>query len=180
MFVRWDNLTIDAEERARLPGYRDAAVVRRFDAPEAMDIRFYEVRAKSALNRVPKASQMPFRWTVNPYRGCTHACTFCFARPTHTYLDLNAREDFEREIVVKVNAPELVRAELARSSWRGEHVALGGEAGADSIGGIGLHLRGEVREIWFDWLRDRRPDLVPRYEELYARGAYLPKSEQER
>src|ERR671934_2258061 len=125
MFVRWDNLRITEEEEHRLPGYRDPAVVRRFDAPEAMDIRFYEVRAKSALNRVPKASQMPFRWTVNPYRGCTHACTFCFARPTHTYLDLNAREDFEREIVVKVNAPELVRAELARASWKGEHVALG-------------------------------------------------------
>ena len=51
--------------------------------------------------------------------------TYCFARPTHTYLDFNAREDFEREIVVKVNAPELVRAELARPSWRGDHVALG-------------------------------------------------------
>ena len=50
---------------------------------------------------------------------------YCFARPTHTYLDLNAREDFEREIVVKVNVPELVRAELARPSWKGEHVALG-------------------------------------------------------
>jgi DNA repair photolyase len=226
---------------------------------------------------------------------------YCFARPTHTYLDLNAREDFEREIVVKVNVPELVRAELRRSSWRGDHVALGtntdpyqwverryeltrgvweamrdyanpcsvltksplllrdvdlfrdlvartdfaanlsiptldekawrasephtphprnrieavaelvqagiptgvlvaplmpgindspkqveeilrlvGEAGARSIGGIGLHLRGEVRGIVFDWLRQYRPDLVPRYEELYARGAYLPRAEQDR
>ena len=49
----------------------------------------------------------------------------CFARPTHKYLDMNAGRDFEREIVVKVNAPELVRAELARPSWKGEHVALG-------------------------------------------------------
>jgi DNA repair photolyase len=227
--------------------------------------------------------------------------TYCFARPTHTYLDFNAREDFEREIVVKVNAPEVVRAELARPSWRGDHVALGtntdpyqwverryrlmegiweamrdfanpcsvltksplllrdidlmkqlvevtdfaanlsvptldekawretephtphprkrleaagelnrvgiptgvliaplmpgindapeqveeilelaGEAGARTIGGVGLHLRGEVREIWFDWLRQYRPDLVPRYEALYTRGAYLPRPEQER
>ena len=68
---------------------------------------------------------MPFRWTVNPYRGCTHACVFCFARPTHTYLGFDAGRDFEREIVVKVNAPELLRAELARASWKGEHVALG-------------------------------------------------------
>ncbi len=226
---------------------------------------------------------------------------YCFARPTHTYLDLNAREDFEREIVVKVNVPELVRAELGKRSWKGEHVALGtntdpyqwvegryklmpaiweamrdyanpcsiltksplllrdiglmkelcertefvanlsiptleekawrqtephtphprkrieaiaelsragiptgvliaplipgvndapgqveelvaavGEAGAESIGGVGLHLRGEVREIWFDWLRQYRPDLVRRYEELYRRGAYMAADERER
>ena len=66
-----------ARTRPGLPGYRDAAVVRRFDAPEALDVRFYEVHAKSALNRVPAASRMPFRWTINPYRGCTHACLYC-------------------------------------------------------------------------------------------------------
>src|SRR3954466_1455081 len=85
MFVRWDNLRIDHEgagPEARLPGYSDAAVVRRFDAPEALDIRFYEIRAKSALNRVPEKSAMPFRWTINPYRGCTHACTYCVAGDT--------------------------------------------------------------------------------------------------
>ncbi|HKE79106.1 MAG TPA: intein-containing Rv2578c family radical SAM protein [Solirubrobacteraceae bacterium] len=75
--MRWDNLTITAEEQARLPGYREPAVVRHFDAPEALDTRFYEVRAKSALNQVPKQSRMPFRWTINPYRGCSHACVYC-------------------------------------------------------------------------------------------------------
>ena len=125
MFVRWDNLRMDGEEERNLPGYRDPAVVRHFDAPEALNTNFYEVRAKSALNRVPKASRMPFRWTINPYRGCSHACEFCFARPTHTYLDFNAREDFDRQIVVKVNAPELVRAETRRPSWKRELVALG-------------------------------------------------------
>src|ERR671932_2825929 len=123
--MRWDELKISTEEERTLPGYRDSAVVRRFDAPEALDIRFYEVRAKSALNRVPEASQVPFRWTIHPYRGCTHSCVYCFARPTHKYLDFDAGRDFEREIVVKVNAPELVRRELARPSWKGEHVALG-------------------------------------------------------
>jgi len=299
--MRWENLTIENEASAAIPGFKDPAVIRTFDAPEALGTRFYEVRARSAINEVPKKSRMPFRYTINPYRGCSHACRYCFARPTHTYLDFNAREDFEREIVVKVNAPELVRAELGRSSWGGDHVALGtntdpyqwvegryrlmegiweamrdranpcsvltksplllrdlglmreiatrtefsanlsiptleekawratephtphprkrieavaelkragirtgvliaplipgvndapervaelveliDEAGADSIGGIGLHLRGEVRAIWFDWLRENRPDLIPRYEELYARGAYLPTPERDR
>lgn len=75
--MRWQNLSVEAEEPARLPGYRDRAVVRHFDAPEAVSTRFYEVRAKSILNRVPEASRMPFRWTINPYRGCTHACSYC-------------------------------------------------------------------------------------------------------
>jgi DNA repair photolyase len=82
MFVRWDNLTLEGDAATRLPGYRDPAVVRRFDAPEALDVRFYEVHAKSALNRVPAASRMPFRWTINPYRGCSHACVYCLAGET--------------------------------------------------------------------------------------------------
>ena len=80
--MRWDNLKIEAEEGTRLPGYRDAATVRRFDAPEALDTRFYEIHAKSALNRVPEASRMPFRWTINPYRGCSHACVYCLEGDT--------------------------------------------------------------------------------------------------
>ena len=300
-FVRWSNLTIDEDEGTRLPGYRDPATVRRFDAPEALDIRFYEIHAKSAINQVPKASQMPFRWTINPYRGCTHACNFCFARPTHTYLGFDAGRDFEREIVVKVNAPEVVRAELGKPSWKGEHVAMGTntdpyqwvesryklmpgiwealrdarnpcsiltksplllrdialmkeiaavtdihanlsiptldpkawratephtphpkarleavaelnragiptgilvaplmpgindgpeqvepllqaavDAGATGIGGIALHLRGDVRRIFMDWLRSYRPDLVALYEKLYARGAYAAPEERKR
>jgi DNA repair photolyase len=301
MFVRWDELTIDSEQRRRLPGYRDEAVVRHFDAPEALETRFYEVRARSILNRVPDKSRMPFRWTINPYRGCSHACLFCFARPTHTYLGFDAGRDFEREIVVKVNAPEVLRAELARRTWKREHVALGtntdpyqwvegryrlmqgiwealrdaanpcsvltksplllrdlplmlqiaertsftaclsiptldekawretephtpsprarleavaelnragiptgvliaplmpgindapqqieplleaaSAAGATSIGGVALHLRGEVREVFMGWLATKRPDLVERYEELYRRGAYAPRRERER
>jgi DNA repair photolyase len=125
MFVRWDGQTVDADEQGRIPGLADTAVVRRFDAPEALDTRFYEVRAKSALNRVPRSSRVPFEWTVNPYRGCSHACAYCFARPTHEYLDLNAGRDFEKEIVVKVNVPEVLRKELARPSWRGAHIAMG-------------------------------------------------------
>jgi DNA repair photolyase len=300
-FVRWSNLEREAEERARLPGYRDEAVVRHFEAPDSIPTRFYEIRAKSILNRVPEASQMPFRWTINPYRGCSHACTYCFARPTHKYLDFDAGRDFEREIVVKVNAPERLRVELAKPSWTGEHIAMGtntdpyqwvegryelmrgiweamiearnpssiltksplvlrdldlmrqlhevadfgaalsvptidekawretephtpnprarlaavaklteagirtgvlvaplmpgindspeqvekilalaDQAGAAYVTGIALHLRGEVRKVFMDWLRERHPDLVPRYSELYRRGAYASAQERRR
>jgi DNA repair photolyase len=80
--MRWDNLKMTTEEEERLPGYSDPAVIRHFDAPEAMGVKFYEVRAKSALNRVPEISQVPFRWTINPYRGCSHACVFCASGDT--------------------------------------------------------------------------------------------------
>ena len=81
MFVRWENLKVEREEARRLPGYAEP-VVRTFDAPEAMDIRFYEVHARSALNRVPEMSKVPFRWTINPYRGCSHACVYCASGDT--------------------------------------------------------------------------------------------------
>ena len=80
--MRWDELSVDEEERRALPGYREPAAIRTFDAPEALDTRFYEVRAKSVLNRVPERSAMPFRWTVNPYRGCSHACSYCSSGET--------------------------------------------------------------------------------------------------
>ena len=297
--MRWEAQSIDEEAGRRLPGLERGGTIRTFDAPEAMGVEFMEVEARSALNRVP-GKRLPFNWTVNPYRGCTHACTYCFARPTHTFLDLNAREDFEQRIVVKVNVPERLRSELKRPSWKGEVVALGtntdpyqwvegryeltravwevllearnpasvltksplllrdidlfrelhetagfqaslsiptldeaawraseprtphprkrieavaalheagipvsvlvapvmpgindspeqveeilelcAEAGARSVGGLGLHLKGEVREIFLDWLRGYRPDLLPRYEELYAGGAFLPRAERD-
>ena len=114
-----------AEEEARLPGYRDPAVIRRFDAPEALDVRFYEIRAKSALNKVPERVEDAVPLDDQPVSRLHSRVPYCFARPTHKYLDFDAGRDFEREIVVKVNAPEVVRAELARPSWKGEHVAMG-------------------------------------------------------
>jgi DNA repair photolyase len=97
---------------------------RRFDTPAFRGIEFIEVEAKSILNHVP-GNAMPFSWTINPYRGCSHACVYCFARPTHTFMDMNAGTDFESKIVVKVNAPEVLRRELAAPRWKGEHVAMG-------------------------------------------------------
>ena len=288
--MRWDRQRVEKEDESRLFGLAEEGVTRTFDAPEAMGINFHEVRTRSALNRVP-GGRYGFGWTINPFRGCSHACTYCFARRTHTYLDLDAGRDFEREIVVKVNVPEVLRAELARPSWKRELVALGTntdpyqwvesryrmmpeilaaleeadtpvsvltksplvmrdvelyermaerlpisvnlsvptldekawratephtpspaarldavaelrsrgidsgvliaplmpgindtpdqvqpivdrarEAGATFLGGVALHLKGEVRDVFFGWLEAKRPDLVPRYEKLYARG----------
>lgn len=289
--MRWDEQRVERD--LRLPGVGDGTVVRTFDAPEAMGVNFHEVRARSALNHVP-GDRYGFSWTVNPYRGCTHACAYCFARRTHSYLDLGPGRDFEREIVVKVNVPELLRVELARPGWKRDLVALGTNtdpyqwvegryrmmpailaaleaaetpvsvltksplalrdaeiyermarklpvsvnmsvptldedvwratephtpspaarldavaelrrreidsgvliaplmpginddpeqvrpiveraraAGATFLGGGALHLRGEVRDVFFAWLEAKRPDLLPRYERLYRDRAYM-------
>jgi DNA repair photolyase len=297
--MRWDEQRV--ENDLRLPGVGDGTVVRTFDAPEAMGINFHEIRARSALNHVPGDSY-GFSWTINPYRGCTHACLYCFARRTHTYLDLNAGRDFEREIVVKVNVPELVRKELARSSWKRDLVALGTntdpyqwvesryrmmpeilaaleaartpvsvltksplvmrdvehfermregglevsvnlsvptldedawratephtpspaarldavaelrrrgidsgvliaplmpgindsaeqvepivtrarKANATFLGGVALHLRDEVKDVFYGWIAAKRPDLLPKYESLYGSRAYLRPEQRKR
>ncbi|MGZ8605457.1 MAG: hypothetical protein ACXWXQ_00240 [Actinomycetota bacterium] len=97
---------------------------RTFDTPEFRGIEFIEAECKTIINRVP-GTYLPFNWTINPYRGCTHACTYCFARPTHTFLDMDAGRDFERRIVVKVNAPDVLRRQLAAKRWKGEGIGWG-------------------------------------------------------
>ena len=67
-----------------------------------------------------------FSWSVNPYRGCNHACAYCYARPSHEYLSFGAGTDFETKIVVKPQAPELLRAAFDRPSWKGELVVFTG------------------------------------------------------
>jgi DNA repair photolyase len=301
--MRWDNLRLidpPGRERITVPLFEQGAVVRTFDTPEFRGITFYEVRARSIINRVPEASRVPFRWTINPYRGCSHACLYCFARNTHTYLDMDYGEDFNSQIVVKVNAAECLRKELAAKSWAGGHIAMGtnvdpyqraegryrlmrgileglrdfanpfsiltkgslilrdidllqecaavaevganvsvgcvdkelwrslepgtpspmkrlevcrklndsgiecgvlmapiipfltdspgqlaatvraiAESGATHLTPIVLHLRTGAREWYMKWLAENHPELVPRYEGLYARGAYAPKAYQE-
>jgi DNA repair photolyase len=301
--MRWDNLRLIERPTAlgmSLPLFEQGAVERTFDTPEFRGITFYEVRAKSIINRVPEASRVPFRWTINPYRGCSHSCLYCFARNTHNYLDLDSGEDFNSKIVVKVNAAERLRKELAASSWKGEHIAMGtnvdpyqraegryrlmpgilealrdaanpfsiltkgslilrdldllgecagvtdvganvsvgsvdrqmwravepgtpspqkrldvcarlnevgvgcgvlmapilpfltdapqqleatvkaiAEAGATFVTPIVLHLRTGAREWYLAWLAEHHPELLPKYERLYARGAYAPKAYQE-
>ncbi|MFG2404693.1 Rv2578c family radical SAM protein [Streptomyces brevispora] len=127
--MRWDNLTENPANNTKTGDgalfAADAVTTRTFDTPEFRGITFHEIRARSIVNRVPGASRMPFEWTVNPYRGCSHACVYCFARKTHSYLDLDTGLGFDSQIVVKVNAPELVRRELAADRWHGAHIAMG-------------------------------------------------------
>jgi DNA repair photolyase len=132
--MRWDNLSAphggevpdgQAPMAPPLPWALPGAVVRTFDTPGFAGMTFYEVRAKSIINRVPGTSYVPFEWTINPYRGCAHKCVYCFARKSHTYLDLDSGQDFDSRVIVKVNAGELVRRELAAPKWRGAHIAMG-------------------------------------------------------
>jgi DNA repair photolyase len=97
---------------------------RTFDTPHFRGIEFIETEAKSILNHVP-GTYLPFNWTINPYRGCSHACTFCFARATHFFLDMNSGSDWQTKIVVKVNAVEVLRSELRKKRWKGESIAMG-------------------------------------------------------
>jgi len=264
-------------------------------------MEFLHVNARTIINTVPETSPVPFRHTINPYRGCSHACVYCFARPTHDYLGLGIGADFERKIVVKVNAVERLRAELRAPRWSGDPIAMGtntdpyqhaegkyhltrgivetltaarnpfsiltkstqilrdaallaaacartqvsvsfsigtldrtvwsltepgtpppdrrvealrrltamgipcgvlvapvlpglsdsdaqlhevveacAEAGAVSIAGVALHLRGEVRGHYLDWLRGARPDLVRLHRERFRRGAYQDEAERRR
>ena len=125
--MRWSGQEISAAvDPAALPGMdRLQSLVRTVQTPEFAGITFHEVLARSALNKVPQGSGVPFGWTINPYRGCSHACVYCFARQTHSYLDLDTGDDFDRQIVVKINVAEVLARELHRASWRHEPVALG-------------------------------------------------------
>ncbi|MGF9663430.1 Rv2578c family radical SAM protein [Arthrobacter crystallopoietes] len=124
--MRWDGQSLAAEDTSALPGLtRLAGLVRSVQTPEFAGVTFHEIACKSALSRVPAQSGMPFEWTINPTRGCLHQCTYCFARKTHEYLDLDAGRDFDTQIIVKTNVVEVLRRELSRPSWKGEPVALG-------------------------------------------------------
>ena len=83
-----------------------------------------EIHCKTLLNKVDYP-RFPFKWTMNPYRGCRHACTYCYARPTHEFWGMDSGKDFETRVFAKVNAPEVLRKELKRPSWRRETIAIG-------------------------------------------------------
>ncbi len=120
--VRW---RVEADEPQQALFADEELVERHVGSGEFRGMEFLHVTSRTVINRVAGASSMPFEWTINAYRGCSHACSYCFARPTHAYLDLGIGDDFDRKIVVKVNAVERVRAELASPRWGGHHIAMG-------------------------------------------------------
>ena len=124
--MRWEAQRLDVDSPLTLPGMPSIrGLLRSIEVPEFSGLTFHEVRARSALNQVPGESAVPFRWTINPYRGCSHSCVYCFARSTHEWLELDSGRDFDTQIVVKTNLVDVLRRELARPSWGREHVALG-------------------------------------------------------
>ena len=85
-------------------------------------VQYIETQCKSALNRVPG---MPFDWSLNPYRGCRHRCSYCYARVTHAFMGLDAGSDFDNVIFAKTNLAEVLRRELRRPTWMHAPVAIG-------------------------------------------------------
>lgn len=295
--MRWEDQAVQSVDADALPGLaRLNNLVRSVQTPDFEGVTFHEILAKSALNKVGPGSAVPFTWTINPYRGCTHACVYCFARPSHNYLELDAGRDFDSQLIVKINIEQALRKDLAKSTWTREHVALGTNtdpyqraegryrlmpgiidalaesgtpmsvltkgsllrrdlprlvearlsvpvdiamsiaifddelqqsiepgtpttrarlatvtaaaqagfdvavflmpimpfltdsqehldtalgrikaAGASSVSYTAMHLRPGVKEWFARWLNTHRPDLTPRYRELYGDGAYAPK-----
>ncbi len=96
-----------------------------FDVPTPPPAEVYEERAKSVLSK-NESPDVGFSYSVNPYRGCFHGCSYCYARPTHQYIDFGAGIDFERKIVAKVNAPELLEAAFMKPSWKGDRIVFSG------------------------------------------------------
>ncbi len=93
--------------------------------PFAAELELYEDRSHSILSR-NDSPDLSFRWSVNPYRGCWHACGYCYARPTHEYFGFGAGTDFERKLLVKRDAPTLLEQAFRRPSWRGERIMFSG------------------------------------------------------
>ena len=95
------------------------------EAPPPAQVTLIDDHARSILAH-NDSPDLGFRWSVNPYRGCQHACAYCYARPGHEYLDLGAGTDFDTKIVVKRDAPALLRAAFDKPGWQGELVMFSG------------------------------------------------------
>ncbi len=95
------------------------------DGPPASQVTLIDDKSRSILSE-NDSPDLGFKFSANPYRGCLHACAYCYSRPTHEYLDLGAGTDFDTKIVVKREAPELLRAAFDKPSWKGDLVMFSG------------------------------------------------------
>jgi DNA repair photolyase len=107
------------------PNPWESATIEWVGEPPRAALEVYEERAKSALAH-NKSPDLPFRWSLNPYRGCFHACAYCYARASHQHLGFGSGTDFDRRIVVKTNIAERLEEALERPSWIGESITLSG------------------------------------------------------
>ncbi|MEM6292822.1 MAG: radical SAM protein [Myxococcota bacterium] len=105
--------------------YHATAVQWDVEPPPSVHLELYEDSSKSVLSK-NDSPDIPFEYSVNPYRGCFHGCAYCYARPSHQYLDFGAGTDFERKLVLKKNVADLLRAQFDRRSWRGDLVVFSG------------------------------------------------------
>src|SRR5215207_5097310 len=94
------------------------------DAPTNVPVEVFADNTQTIINHVVATSDVPFDWTVNPYRGCEHGCIYCFARPYHEFLGYSCGLDFETKIVAKHDAAELLKRELASPRWGGEPIVM--------------------------------------------------------
>jgi DNA repair photolyase len=95
------------------------------EPPRAAKVMVYGDETREILSR-NESLDLPFRWSVNPYRGCFHACAYCYARPSHEYWGFGAGTDFDSRIIVKEDAPLLLRRAFDKQSWRGELIVFSG------------------------------------------------------
>src|SRR5688572_27740506 len=93
--------------------------------PPTQPVRVYEDHTRNILSK-NDSPDVGFMYSVNPYRGCQHACAYCYARPSHEYLGFGAGSDFDTQIVVKPQAPELLREAFEKKSWRGDTIVFSG------------------------------------------------------
>jgi DNA repair photolyase len=107
------------------PNPWDSVHVEYLGEPPPANLEVYEERARTIVSS-NDSPDVPFRFSVNPYRGCFHGCAYCYARPSHQQLGFGAGTDFERRLVVKVNAPELLRDAFMGKRWQGDMLAFSG------------------------------------------------------
>jgi DNA repair photolyase len=151
------------------------------DGPPPAQITLLEDQSRSILSH-NDSPDLDFRWSANPYRGCLHSCSYCYARPSHEYLDLGAGTDFDTKIVIKPKAAELLREAFEKPSWKGELIMFSGVTDCYQAVEKELQLTRQMLEVCLEYRNPvaiiTKSALVERDVELIAElareaGAHL-------